>query len=68
MLSACHIVALSHATLAYVAFREDCLVFRHPSPWCRLLVHKVSAFYGLEHNVDSSKMNVIVSRTHITRM
>jgi len=54
--------------MLYVVYRQDCLVFHHPSPWCRLLVHKVSAFYGLEHNVDSTKMNVTVSRTKITRM
>jgi len=61
-------VVVDRATSLFAVYRQDCLVFRHPSPWCRLLVHKVSAFYGLEHNVDSTKTNVTVSRTKITRM
>jgi len=38
------------------------------SSYHRMLVHRVSAFFGLEHNVDETGKAVIVNRTSSTRM
>jgi len=38
------------------------------SSYHRMLVHRVAAFFGLEHNVDESGKAVIVNRSSCTRM
>jgi len=38
------------------------------SSYHRMLVHRVAAFFGLEHNVDESGKAVIVNRSSSTRM
>ena len=42
--------------------------FPQMSSYHRMLVHRVAAFFGLEHNVDESGKAVIVNRSNSTRM
>ena len=42
--------------------------FPQMSSYHRMLVHRVAAFFGLEHNVDESGKAVIVNRSPSTRM
>ncbi|XP_041371870.1 cAMP-regulated phosphoprotein 21-like isoform X3 [Gigantopelta aegis] len=42
--------------------------FDEMSSYDRMLVHRVAAFFGLDHNVDQSGKSVIVSKTKITRI
>ena len=34
----------------------------------RMIVHRVAAFFGLDHNVDKNGQAVVVTKTHNTRM
>ncbi|XP_020283398.1 cAMP-regulated phosphoprotein 21 isoform X2 [Pseudomyrmex gracilis] len=42
--------------------------FPSMSSYNRMLVHRVAAYFGMEHNVDQSGMSVIVTRTKNTRI
>jgi len=42
--------------------------FPQMSSYHRMLVHRVAAFFGLEHNVDESGKAVIVNRSNSTRL
>lgn len=39
-----------------------------PNPYYRMLIHRVAAFFGLDHNVDRSSDVVIVTKTKNTRL
>lgn len=38
------------------------------SSYHRMLVHRVAAFFGLEHNVDHSGKSIIINKTSNSRM
>lgn len=38
------------------------------SSYHRMLVHRVAAYFGMEHNVDQTGKSVIINRTSSTRM
>lgn len=38
------------------------------SSYHRMLVHRVAAYFGLEHNVDHSGKSVIINKTSNSRM
>ena len=42
--------------------------FPQMSSYHRMLVHRVAAYFGMEHNVDQSGKSVIINRTGSTRM
>lgn len=42
--------------------------FPHMSSYHRMLVHRVAAYFGMEHNVDQTGKSVIINRTSSTRM
>ncbi len=42
--------------------------FPHMSSYHRMLVHRVAAYFGMEHNVDQTGKSVIINRTSNTRM
>lgn len=42
--------------------------FPHMSSYHRMLVHRVAAYFGMEHNVDQTGKSVIINRTSGTRM
>uniref|UniRef100_A0A3Q2XGX2 cAMP-regulated phosphoprotein, 21 n=1 Tax=Hippocampus comes TaxID=109280 RepID=A0A3Q2XGX2_HIPCM len=42
--------------------------FPHMSSYHRMLVHRVAAFFGMEHNVDQTGKSVIINRTSNTRI
>merc|ERR1719341_1636294 len=42
--------------------------FPHMSSYHRMLVHRVAAYFGLDHNVDQSGNCVIVNKTKNTRL
>ena len=49
-------------------FRQQYFKFAQMSSYHRMLVHRVAAFFGLDHNVDQSGKCVVVNRTSNTRM
>jgi len=51
-----------------VCFSQERHKFPQMSSYHRMLVHRVAAFFGLEHNVDESGKAVIVNRCSSTRM
>ena len=52
----------------FLSCRHQFFQFDEMSSYDRMLVHRVAAFFGLDHNVDQSGKSVIVSKTKITRM
>ncbi|XP_049891241.1 cAMP-regulated phosphoprotein 21 isoform X1 [Epinephelus moara] len=42
--------------------------FPHMSSYHRMLVHRVAAYFGMEHNVDQTGKAVIINRTSSTRI
>ncbi|XP_071103899.1 cAMP-regulated phosphoprotein 21-like isoform X6 [Haliotis cracherodii] len=48
--------------------KHQFLQFAEMSSYDRMLVHRIAAFFGLDHNVDQSGKAVIVSKTKITRI
>ena len=56
----------------YITFFPSCrhefLKFPQMTSYHRMLVHRVAAFFGLDHNVDQSGKCVIVNRTSNTRL
>uniref|UniRef100_A0A3B4X4S1 R3H domain-containing protein n=1 Tax=Seriola lalandi dorsalis TaxID=1841481 RepID=A0A3B4X4S1_SERLL len=42
--------------------------FPHMSSYHRMLVHRVAAYFGMEHNVDQTGKSVIINRTKSTRI
>lgn len=42
--------------------------FPHMSSYHRMLVHRVAAFFGMEHNVDQTGKSVIINKTSNTRI
>ncbi|XP_015602787.1 cAMP-regulated phosphoprotein 21 isoform X2 [Cephus cinctus] len=55
-----------------IEFAKDrqkvCHRFPNMSSYNRMLVHRVAAYFGMEHNVDQSGLSVIVSRTKNMRI
>ncbi|XP_074107336.1 uncharacterized protein LOC141532758 isoform X1 [Cotesia typhae] len=55
-----------------IEFAKDhhkvCHKFPNMSSYNRMLVHRVAAYFGMEHNVDQSGLSVIVTRTKNMRI
>ena len=52
----------------WLCCRQERHKFPQMSSYHRMLVHRVAAFFGLEHNVDESGKAVVVNRCSSTRM
>lgn len=48
--------------------RRQSLKFPQMSSYNRMLVHRVAAYFGLDHYVDGNGTAVIVNKTKTTRM
>lgn len=53
-----------HTVLLLSPFKK----FPQMSSYHRMLVHRVAAYFGMEHNVDQTGKSVIINRTSSTRM
>lgn len=49
-------------------FSRDVIKFPTMSSYNRMLIHRVAAWFGMEHNVDSTVQCVIVNTTKATRL
>lgn len=49
-------------------FRRNSQKFPAMSSYNRMLVHRVAAFFGLDHNVDQNGTAVVVNKTSHTRL
>lgn len=38
------------------------------TPYHRMLLHRVAAYFGMDHNVDPSGKSVVINKTTNTRM
>ncbi len=48
--------------------KEHVRKFPPMTSYHRMIVHRVAAYFGLEHNVDQAGKSVIVNKTQNTRM
>lgn len=51
-----------------VSRSRDIIKFPTMSSYNRMLIHRVAAWFGMEHNVDSAGQCVIVNTTKATRL
>lgn len=51
-----------------VNYSRDVIKFPTMSSYNRMLIHRVAAWFGMEHNVDSTVQCVIVNTTKATRL
>lgn len=61
-------IGLCAFVVCCVVHRVDKHKFPPMSSYHRMLVHRVAAFFGLDHNVDDSGKSVTVNRLPCTRM
>lgn len=54
--------------LLFLSSRVPRKKFPPMTSYHRMLLHRVAAYFGLEHNVDQSGKSVIVNKTSNTRM
>lgn len=52
----------------YPSYRRNHYKFPQMSSYQRMLVHRVAAYFGMDHNVDQTGNAVIVNRTKNTRL
>lgn len=52
----------------YPTYRRNHYKFPQMSSYQRMLVHRVAAYFGMDHNVDQTGNAVIVNRTKNTRL
>lgn len=54
--------------ILYLSYRRNHYKFPQMSSYQRMLVHRVAAYFGMDHNVDQTGSAVIVNRTKNTRL
>ncbi|XP_061678471.1 cAMP-regulated phosphoprotein 21 isoform X2 [Syngnathoides biaculeatus] len=59
---------LEQDMIAFITGDSAFKKFPHMSSYHRMLVHRVAAFFGMEHNVDQTGKSVIINRTSSTRI
>lgn len=57
-----------HSFMMILSFSKQAHRFPQMSSYNRMLVHRVSAFFGLDHNVDQTGTSVVVTKTLQTRL
>ena len=48
--------------------QKMCYKYPPMTSYHRMLIHRVAAYFGLDHNVDSSGKSVVISKTPASRM
>lgn len=54
--------------IVYPIYRRNHYKFPQMSSYQRMLVHRVAAYFGMDHNVDQTGNAVVVNRTKSTRL
>ncbi|XP_057684220.1 cAMP-regulated phosphoprotein 21 [Corythoichthys intestinalis] len=62
------LLKLEQDMVAFITGDSAFKKFPHMSSYHRMLVHRVAAFFGMEHNVDQTGKSVIINRTSNTRI
>ncbi|XP_068189087.1 cAMP-regulated phosphoprotein 21 isoform X2 [Antennarius striatus] len=62
------LLKLEQDMIDYIASNSPFKKFPQMSSYHRMLVHRVAAYFGMEHNVDHTGKSVIINRTSSTRI
>ncbi|KAM6959168.1 cAMP-regulated phosphoprotein 21 [Aplochiton taeniatus] len=62
------LLKLEQEMVDYITSSSPFKKFPHMSSYHRMLVHRVAAYFGMEHNVDQTGKAVIINRTCSTRI
>lgn len=62
------LLKLEQDMIDYITSSSPFKKFPHMSSYHRMLVHRVAAYFGMEHNVDQTGKSVIINRTSNTRI
>lgn len=54
--------------LPFAAFSNQFKKFPQMTSYHRMLLHRVAAYFGMDHNVDQTGKAVIINKTGNTRM
>ncbi|XP_029022865.1 cAMP-regulated phosphoprotein 21 isoform X3 [Betta splendens] len=62
------LLKLEQEMIDFITSNSPFKKFPHMSSYHRMLVHRVAAYFGMEHNVDQTGKSVIINRTSSTRI
>nr|XP_020462575.1 cAMP-regulated phosphoprotein 21 [Monopterus albus]XP_020462576.1 cAMP-regulated phosphoprotein 21 [Monopterus albus]XP_020462577.1 cAMP-regulated phosphoprotein 21 [Monopterus albus] len=62
------LLKLEQDMIDFIASNSPYKKFPHMSSYHRMLVHRVAAYFGMDHNVDQTGKSVIINRTSSTRI
>ncbi|XP_068603267.1 cAMP-regulated phosphoprotein 21 isoform X2 [Brachionichthys hirsutus] len=62
------LLKLEQDMIDYISSNSPFKKFPQMSSYHRMLVHRVAAYFGMEHNVDHTGKSVIINRTSSTRI
>ncbi|XP_035476377.2 cAMP-regulated phosphoprotein 21 [Scophthalmus maximus] len=62
------LLKLEQDMIDFITSNSSFKKFPHMSSYHRMLVHRVAAYFGMEHNVDHTGKSVIINRTSSTRI
>ncbi|XP_062342503.1 cAMP-regulated phosphoprotein 21 [Osmerus eperlanus] len=62
------LLKLEQDMIDYITSKNPFKKFPHMSSYHRMLVHRVAAYFGMEHNVDQTGKAVIINKTGNTRI
>ncbi|XP_041823063.1 cAMP-regulated phosphoprotein 21 isoform X3 [Melanotaenia boesemani] len=62
------LLKLEQDMIDFITSNSSFKKFPHMSSYHRMLVHRVAAYFGMEHNVDQTGKSVIINRTSSTRI
>uniref|UniRef100_A0A8C6T7P3 cAMP-regulated phosphoprotein 21 n=1 Tax=Neogobius melanostomus TaxID=47308 RepID=A0A8C6T7P3_9GOBI len=62
------LLKLEQEMIDFITSNSPFKKFPHMSSYHRMLVHRVAAYFGMEHNVDQTGKSVIINKTSNTRI
>ncbi|XP_037330134.2 cAMP-regulated phosphoprotein 21 isoform X1 [Pungitius pungitius] len=62
------LLKLEQDMMDFISSNSPFKKFPHMSSYHRMLVHRVAAYFGMDHNVDQTGKSVIINRTSSTRI
>ncbi|KAM8841649.1 cAMP-regulated phosphoprotein 21 isoform 3-T4 [Spinachia spinachia] len=62
------LLKLEQDMMDFITSKSPFKKFPHMSSYHRMLVHRVAAYFGMDHNVDQTGKSVIINRTSSTRI
>lgn len=62
------LLKLEQDMIDFITSNSSFKKFPHMSSYHRMLVHRVAAYFGMEHNVDQTGKSVIINKTSNTRI